>query len=99
MIFVGLYPADGPAREEVPAAVQRCADARIRYDYDYRRSIKLLRQQLQKEVNIPGSRVLTGDEISRMDDAEFEEAVDHVNVYARVLPEHKLRIVKALKKK
>ena len=98
LIFVGFIGLMDRPREEVPAAVQRCADAGIRtimITGDH----KITAAAIAKEVNIPGSRVLTGDEISRMDDAEFEEAVDHVNVYARVLPEHKLRIVKALKKK
>lgn len=43
-----------------------------------------------------GRRALTGDQLDAMSDAEFQQAVTEVSVYARVAPEHKLRIVKAL---
>lgn len=98
LVFAGFIGLMDRPRAEVPAAVQLCADAGIRtimITGDH----KITAAAIAKEVNIPADRVLTGDEISRMDDAAFEEAVDSVNVYARVLPEHKLRIVKALKKK
>ncbi len=98
LIFAGFIGLMDRPREEVPAAVQLCADAGIRtimITGDH----KVTAAAIAKEVNIPAGRVLTGEEISNMSDAEFEEAVDSVNVYARVLPEHKLRIVKALKKK
>lgn len=98
MIFAGFIGLMDRPREEVPAAVQLCADAGIRtimITGDH----KITAAAIAKEVNIQTPRVLTGDEISKMNDSEFEEAVESVNVYARVLPEHKLRIVKALRKK
>lgn len=98
LIFAGFIGLMDRPREEVPGAVQLCADAGIRtimITGDH----KITAAAIAREVNIPASRVLTGEEISRMNDAEFEEAVDSVNVYARVLPEHKLRIVRALRKK
>jgi len=47
----------------------------------------------------PGSEALSGDELNSMSQEELEKQVDKIQVYARVSPEHKLRIVKAWKKK
>jgi len=56
---------------------------------------------IAKELGIatPQSRVLTGIELGKLSDDELEAVVDDVSVYARVSPEHKLRIVKALQKR
>jgi len=98
LIFVGFAGLMDPPREEVPNAVKMCAEAGIRtimITGDH----KVTAAAIAKEVNISGNGVLTGDEINAMNDAEFSAAVDKINVYARVQPEHKLRIVKMLKKK
>ena len=98
MIFTGFAGLMDPPREEVPEAVKMCTEAGIRtimITGDH----KVTAAAVAKEVNIMGNTVMTGDEISAMNDADFEKAVDKVNVYARVQPEHKLRIVKTLKKK
>ncbi len=98
LIFVGFAGLMDPPREEVPSAVKMCSDAGIRtimITGDH----KVTAGAIAKEVNISGNDVLTGDEINAMNDAEFSAAVDKINVYARVQPEHKLRIVKTLKKK
>jgi Ca2+-transporting ATPase len=62
---------------------------------------KLTAIAVAKEIGImkEDSLVLTGAELDKMSDEEFEKIVENVAVYARVSPEHKLRIVKALKKK
>jgi len=62
---------------------------------------KLTAMAVAKEIGImkEKSLVLTGAELDKMSDEEFEKIVENVGVYARVSPEHKLRIVKALKKK
>ena len=98
MIFTGFAGLMDPPREEVPGAVKMCAEAGIRtimITGDH----KVTAAAIAKEVNITGNAVMTGDEISAMNDVDFEKAVEKVNVYARVQPEHKLRIVKTLKKK
>ena len=98
LIFTGFVGLMDPPREEVPAAVKMCKEAGIRtimITGDH----KVTAAAVAKEVNISVGEVLTGEEIEAMNDSEFEKAVDKVNVYARVQPEHKLRIVKTLKKK
>ena len=98
LIFTGFVGLMDPPREEVPDAVKMCKEAGIRtimITGDH----KVTAAAVAKEVNISVGEVLTGDEIETMNDSEFEKAVDKVNVYARVQPEHKLRIVKTLKKK
>lgn len=101
LIFVGFIGLMDPPREEAASSVQMCRDAGIRtimITGDH----KITAAAIAKEINISDSmnnRVITGDEISSMSDEEFAEEVEKVNVYARVLPEHKLRIVKMLKAK
>ena len=98
LIFTGFVGLMDPPREEVPDAVKMCKEAGIRtimITGDH----KVTAAAVAKEVNISVGEVLTGEEIEAMNDSEFEKAVDKVNVYARVQPEHKLRIVKTLKKK
>jgi Ca2+-transporting ATPase len=46
-----------------------------------------------------GDRVLAGQELEHMSQAQLEQEVDHVSIYARVSPEHKLRIVQALQRR
>ena len=62
---------------------------------------KLTAVAVAKEVGIykEGDLVLTGAEMDQLSEEKFEEIVEKVTVYARVSPEHKLKIVNALKKK
>lgn len=102
LIFAGFVGLIDPPRPEVPAAVETCAKAGIRtvmITGDH----KITATTIAKELNIlrKGSgaeNVLTGEEIERMSDEELLAAVNTTAVYARVLPVHKLRIVRALKK-
>ena len=99
LVFIGLVGMMDPPREEVKEAVRKCHGAGIKtvmITGDH----KLTAVAVAKELGmIQGGEALTGDELGRMDDAQFESVVENVSVYARVLPEHKLRIVKALKKR
>jgi Ca2+-transporting ATPase len=52
---------------------------------------------IAKKVGIPGGDFITGDRIDTMSDAELREAVRKVSIFSRVIPEHKMRIVRALK--
>ena len=100
LVFVGLEGMIDPPREEAIEANKKCSDAGIRavmITGDH----KLTAVAIAKEIGImkEDSLVLTGVELDKMGDEGFEKVVENVVVYARVSPEHKLRIVKALKKK
>ena len=100
LVFVGLEGMIDPPREEVIEANRLCKKAGINavmITGDHR----LTAMAVAKEVGIfkEGDMVLAGEDLDRLDEEEFEEIVGKVTVYARVSPEHKLRIVNALKKK
>ncbi len=99
LVFVGLMGMIDPPREEAKEANQKCQQAGIKtvmITGDH----KLTAVAIAKELGMLRSdRVLTGAELDEMSDEEFEKIVEDVSVYARVSPEHKIRIVKALKKK
>lgn len=100
MIFVGLEGMIDPPREEAVEANKLCQKAGIKtvmITGDH----KLTAIAVAKDVGIfkEGDIVLTGAEMGKLSDKEFEEIVEKVTVYARVSPDHKLKIVNALKKK
>ena len=100
LVFVGLQGMIDPPREEAVEANKTCQKAGIEtvmITGDH----KLTAVAIAKEVGIfkEGDLVLTGVELDKLSDAEFGQQVEKVSVYARVSPEHKLRIVNAWKKK
>ncbi len=99
LVFVGLAGMIDPPRDEAKEANSQCQQAGIKtvmITGDH----KLTAVAIAKELGMLRSdMVLTGAELDQMSDEEFEKIVEKVTVYARVSPEHKLRIVKALKKK
>jgi Ca2+-transporting ATPase len=97
LVWLGLVDMLDAPRPEVKDAVARCQSAGIRtlmITGDH----QLTAQAIAEDLGIarPGEPVLTGRELEKMDARELEQQVNHVNVYARVAPEHKLRIVRAL---
>ncbi|WP_242945784.1 cation-translocating P-type ATPase [Anaerobranca californiensis] len=100
MVFVGICAISDPPREEVYSAVEKCKQAGIKtvmITGDHKETAVAIAKQLN--ILPSNGRVVTGEEINKMSDDELLEIVNDVYVYARVLPEHKLKIVKALKKK
>jgi Ca2+-transporting ATPase len=100
LVFVGLQGMIDPPRQEAIEANKTCKKAGIKtvmITGDH----KLTAMAIAKEVGIfsEGDLVLTGVELDRLDAAEFDQQVERVSVYARVSPEHKLRIVNGWKKK
>jgi len=100
MVFVGLAGMIDPPRREVYSAVARCKTAKIRtvmITGDH----KATACAIAKDIGIMGSRgiVMTGAEIDALPEVEFERTVHKVSVFARVSPGHKLKIVRALKKR
>lgn len=100
LVFVGLYGMIDPPRMEVHEAVRLCHHAGIKTKLitgDYAETALAIAKKL--EVTGPEGTALTGAELEKMSDEELREKVEEVDVYARVSPEHKVRIVEALKSK
>ncbi len=98
LVFVGLIGMIDPPREEVAGAITLCKAAGIRpimITGDH----KLTARAVAVDVGLieRDGIVTTGADIDKMSETEFAEIVQICNVFARVAPEHKIRIVKALK--
>ncbi|HEX7553518.1 MAG TPA: cation-translocating P-type ATPase [Geothrix sp.] len=95
--FLGLLGLEDPVRPAVPAAVAECHSAGIRVIMitgDYPATAMSIARQAG--IAEPGT-VITGPELNDMSDATLAERIRAVNVFARVVPEQKLRLVTALK--
>ncbi|MEH2297115.1 cation-translocating P-type ATPase [Nostoc sp.] len=100
LVWLGLVGMLDAPRPEVRLAVQECRDAGIRpimITGDHQLTARAIATDLG--IAQEGDRVLTGQELQRMSDQELEQNVDLVSIYARVSPEHKLRIVQALQRR
>ncbi len=98
MIFVGLTGMIDPARPEVKEAIKKCQSAGIRpvmITGDYPATALAIAKELGLADS--ESEALTGRQLEEMDDAMLREKVESTSVYARVSPEHKVRIVSALR--
>lgn len=100
LVFAGLVGMIDPPREEVKDAVRICKEAGIRpimITGDHRDTAAAIAKEL--DIIQDESGVLTGSELNQIDEKEFEQKVTQYSVYARVSPEHKVRIVQAWKKR
>jgi Ca2+-transporting ATPase len=96
LVFVGMFAMIDPARSEVKDAVAEANTAGIR-SIMITGDHPLTAIHIAKELGITSNDdVITGAELSKMDDATLKARVKDTSVFARVAPEHKLRIVKAL---
>jgi len=96
LTLLGMFGLIDPPREEAIKAVQACYQAGIRVKMitgDHAATARAIAEQL-KLVNV--DKVLTGQELEGMSEEDLRHAVQDVDVYARVNPEHKLRLVKSL---
>ncbi len=100
MVFVGLVGMIDPPRPEVKEAVRVCARAGIRpimITGDHRDTAAAIAGELG--IINSDEEVITGSELNLIGEEEFEKVVAKYSVYARVSPEHKVRIVNSWKKK
>lgn len=100
LVFVGLAGMIDPPRKEVRDAIVTCKRAGIKtvmITGDHQATAEAIARQLGM---LPQNGLsLNGQQLSAMSDEELDEVVDQVYVYARVSPEHKLRIVKSLQRR
>lgn len=96
LCYIGSLALSDPLRPEAKKAISSCKRAGIdviMITGDHAETAK----SIAAELKLKGTEVLTGSDISAMSDAELKKALRRVHVFARVLPEQKLRIVNALK--
>lgn len=100
LIFVGLQGMIDPPRPEVKQAIKECREAGIKtvmITGDHVTTAKAIASQLG--ILKGKEKVLEGKQLNNMSFEELEDVVEDVAVFARVSPEHKLKIVKSLQKK
>jgi len=98
LIFVGLIGMIDPARKEVQPALSLARGAGIRtimITGDYPNTARAIAEDIG--LMQKGHHVLTGKQVGEMSEKELQAAMDTTDVFARVSPEHKLRIVDALR--
>ncbi|MEK6841131.1 MAG: HAD-IC family P-type ATPase, partial [Nanoarchaeota archaeon] len=97
LIFVGLVGMIDPPRLEVQDSIELCRKAGIKVVMitgDH----KLTAQAIARQVGLD-DKAITGNELEEMSEDELENICQDISIYARVNPEHKVRILNALKKK
>ncbi len=100
LVFIGLAGMMDPPREEVTEAIAQCKEAGVKVVMvtgDHR----ITATAIAKKIGLfsEGSLVVDGSQIDGMTDEDFEKMIENIAVFARVSPEHKVRIVETFKKK
>ena len=99
LTYVGMMGLIDPPRPEVAGAIDDCHRAGIKVAMvtgDHALTARAVGDSIGL---LEGERVVTGAELAEMSDDDLYDAVEHIRIYARVNPEHKLRIVAALKRR
>jgi P-type Ca2+ transporter type 2C len=98
LTFLGLVGMIDPARPEVKAAVQIAHGAGLKsvmVTGDYKETAKAIAEEIH--LLSPGGKVLTGADLDEIDAPRLAEMVEQVDIFARVSPQHKVKIVEAFK--
>jgi len=96
--LLGLVGLVDPPRESVKKDIETCTKAGVRIVM-ITGDNGITASSIAKKINMPNSdKIITGDELNKMSDEELCKRVKDVSVFSRVIPEHKMRIVKAFKK-
>jgi len=96
LIFIGLVGMEDPPREEVKGAISQCYSAGIKVKM-ITGDNKETARAIANEIGLHGA-LIDGVELDTFSDEELEQKINSIAIFARVRPEHKLRIVNALKK-
>ncbi len=95
--FVGLIGLADPIRDTVPAAIKKCYEAGVRIIMitgDYSETAL----NIARQIGLNGTKeIITGPELQQMSNIELKRRIKSTNIFARIVPEQKLRIVDALK--
>jgi Ca2+-transporting ATPase len=95
--LLGMVGLADPPRESVKEDIKTCTKAGVRVVM-ITGDNGITASSIANQINMPNSdHIITGDELNEMSDAELRERVKDVSIFSRVLPEHKMRIVKAFK--
>ncbi|MBW1817914.1 MAG: cation-translocating P-type ATPase, partial [Deltaproteobacteria bacterium] len=97
LVFLGLLGMKDPPRDEAKAAIGRCREAGIRtvmITGDHPATALAVAREIG--LNVGSGQVITGAELSKMPQNKLKERIEDTTIFARVSPEHKLRIVSAL---
>ena len=100
LTFLGLFGMTDPLRPEAVDAIDRCRSAGIRpimITGDHRITAEAIGAQLGMKG--AGEQILTGEELARLTPEALEPIAQNISIYARVAPEHKVKIVEALKRR
>jgi len=102
LIFIGLVGMIDPPRDEVGPAIKLCRQAGIKsvmVTGDHKSTAVAIARQIGiLQEDLPTS-VLTGEDLAKMNDEDLDKVIDEVLVFARVSPEHKMRIAQSLKRR
>ncbi len=101
-VFLGIEGMIDPPREEVKDAIKMCNKSGIKVVMitgDHRLTATAVAKELGLITNDGEKAAMVGTDLDKLSDEEFANIVEYVRVYARVSPEHKVRIVKALRAK
>jgi Ca2+-transporting ATPase len=97
LVFVGFVALKDPLREEAAETIKICRQAGIRpviITGDHKLTARAIGEEAGFKVK--SENIITGDVLDKINDEKLKEVVKRVDIYARVSPHHKLRIVKAL---
>lgn len=100
LIYIGLSCMKDPIRPEVKTAITECRQAGIRpimITGDHKDTAVAIAKELG--ILSDGQHAISGSQLNEMNDETFEDTIEQYSVYARVQPEHKVRIVNGWKKK
>lgn len=95
-VFTGFIALSDPVRSEVKEAVQVCREAGMRtiiVTGDHQLTAKAVGQELGFQVS--EQNIMEGMDLDKFSDEEFAKVLDQIQIYARVEPKHKMRIIKA----
>lgn len=95
--FLGLIGFEDPIRPEVPQAIKECNEAGVKVIM-MTGDFPLTAKSIASQIGLPSDGVvLTGMELNQMNDVQLKEKIKSTTVFARIVPEQKLLIIKALK--